>query len=155
MQTKLVLERIWHPLQLLLSNEIESTGLVHGMSFCQDSSRKKSPKRALIVDAAWDTIGVESGNESSVLYCSRLKWLEIRELKRSMKLVSPSPLPTVKSISYFPVTLPSVGRSRNIGSKVRKSGSNVSVKSKLQHPPRAYPGHLTSFPAREEGIWLT
>ena len=22
-------------------------------------------------------------------------------------------------------------------------------------PPRAYPGHLTSFPAREEGIWLT
>ena len=32
---------------------------------------------------------------------------------------------------------------------------NVSVKSKLQHPPRAYPGHLTSFPAREEGIWLT
>ena len=29
---------------------------------------------------------------------------------------------------------------------------NVSVKSKLRHPPRAYPGHLTSFPAREEGI---
>ena len=29
----------------------------------------------------------------------------------------------------------------------------VSVKSKLQHPPpRAYPGHLTSFSAREEGI---
>ena len=33
----------------------------------------------------------------------------------------------------------------------------VSVKSKLQHPPPppANPGHLTSFPAREEGIWLT
>ena len=32
----------------------------------------------------------------------------------------------------------------------------VSVTSKLQHPPpRAYPGHLTSFPAREKGIWLT
>ena len=27
----------------------------------------------------------------------------------------------------------------------------VSVKSKLKHPPRAYPGHLTSFPAREGG----
>ena len=31
----------------------------------------------------------------------------------------------------------------------------ISVKSKLQQPPRAYPGHLTSFPARGEGIWLT
>ena len=30
-------------------------------------------------------------------------------------------------------------------------GGNVSVKSKLQHSPRAYPGHLTSFPAREGG----
>ena len=29
--------------------------------------------------------------------------------------------------------------------------NNVSVKSKLQHPSRAYPGHLTSFPAREGG----
>ena len=32
--------------------------------------------------------------------------------------------------------------------------SNVSVKSKLKHsppPPPAYPGHLTSFPAREGG----
>ena len=30
---------------------------------------------------------------------------------------------------------------------------NVSVKSKLQHPPppRPYPGHLMSFPAREGG----
>ena len=28
---------------------------------------------------------------------------------------------------------------------------NVSVKSKLKHPPWAYPGHLTSFPAREGG----
>ena len=27
----------------------------------------------------------------------------------------------------------------------------VAVKSKLKHPPRAYPGHLTSFPAREGG----
>ena len=27
----------------------------------------------------------------------------------------------------------------------------VPVKSKLKHPPRAYPGHLTSFPAREGG----
>ena len=32
-----------------------------------------------------------------------------------------------------------------------KMGHNVSVKSKLKHPPRAYPGHLTSFPAREGG----
>ena len=31
------------------------------------------------------------------------------------------------------------------------SGVYVSVKSKLKHPPRAYPGHLTSFPAREGG----
>ena len=23
------------------------------------------------------------------------------------------------------------------------------MKSKVEHPPRAYPGHLTSFPARE------
>ena len=29
--------------------------------------------------------------------------------------------------------------------------SNVSVKSKLKHPPRAYPGHLTCFPVREGG----
>ena len=30
--------------------------------------------------------------------------------------------------------------------------NNVPVKSKLKHPPpRAYPGHLTSFPAREGG----
>ena len=28
---------------------------------------------------------------------------------------------------------------------------NVSVKSKPQHPPRAYPGHLMPFPAREGG----
>ena len=28
---------------------------------------------------------------------------------------------------------------------------NVPVKSKLKHPPRAYPGHLTSFTAREGG----
>ena len=27
----------------------------------------------------------------------------------------------------------------------------ASVKSKLQNPPRAYPGHLTSFLAREGG----
>ena len=33
-----------------------------------------------------------------------------------------------------------------------KNRPYVSVKSKLQHPPRAYPGHLTSFPTREEGI---
>ena len=26
---------------------------------------------------------------------------------------------------------------------------NVPVKSKLKHPPGAYPGHLTSFAARE------
>ena len=29
--------------------------------------------------------------------------------------------------------------------------TNVSVKSKLKHPPRAYPGHLASFAAREGG----
>ena len=29
--------------------------------------------------------------------------------------------------------------------------SNVPVKSKLKHPPRAYPGHLTSSLAREGG----
>ena len=28
---------------------------------------------------------------------------------------------------------------------------NVPVKSKLKHPPRAYPGHLPSFTAREGG----
>ena len=32
---------------------------------------------------------------------------------------------------------------------------NVSVKSKLQHPPRAYPGHLMPFPAREGGNLIT
>ena len=31
------------------------------------------------------------------------------------------------------------------------TGNYVSVKSKLQHPPRAYPGHLTLFLAREGG----
>ena len=31
------------------------------------------------------------------------------------------------------------------------SGSNVPVKSKLKHSPRAYPGDLTPFPAREGG----
>ena len=30
-----------------------------------------------------------------------------------------------------------------------------SLKSKLQHPPRAYPGHLTHFPAREGGNLIT
>ena len=39
---------------------------VNGTSFCQDSSRKKSPNCALIVDAVGDTIGIDSGNESSV-----------------------------------------------------------------------------------------
>ena len=34
---------------------------------------------------------------------------------------------------------------------VNHSYDYVSVKSKLKHPPRAYPGHLTSFPAREGG----
>ena len=28
---------------------------------------------------------------------------------------------------------------------------NVPVKSKLKHPPRVYPRHLTSFPARDGG----
>ena len=32
---------------------------------------------------------------------------------------------------------------------------NVSVKSKFQHPPRAYPGHLTPFLAREGGNLIT
>ena len=32
---------------------------------------------------------------------------------------------------------------------------NVSVKSKLQHPPRAYPEHLTPFLAREGGNLIT
>ena len=32
---------------------------------------------------------------------------------------------------------------------------NVPVKSKLQHPPRAYPGHLLLFPAQEGGHLIT
>ena len=35
--------------------------------------------------------------------------------------------------------------------KNRKRSGYVPVKWKLKHPPRAYPGHLTSFPAREGG----
>ena len=37
--------------------------------------------------------------------------------------------------------------------EVNLSGSNVSVKSKLQHPPSpwAYPGHLTTLQSREGG----
>ena len=31
------------------------------------------------------------------------------------------------------------------------TSGNVGVKSKLRHPPREYPGHLTPFPAREGG----
>ena len=30
----------------------------------------------------------------------------------------------------------------------------VPVKSKLKHPLRAYPGHLTSFPVREGGNFI-
>ena len=32
---------------------------------------------------------------------------------------------------------------------------NVPVKSKFQHPPRAYPGHLMPFLAREGGNLIT
>ena len=32
-----------------------------------------------------------------------------------------------------------------------RGSSNVLVKSKLQHPPRAYPGHLTVHRARRGG----
>ena len=42
----------------------------------------------------------------------------------------------------------------NVQRMVMGTTSNVPVKSKLKHsppPPRAYPGHLTSFPAREGG----
>ena len=59
---------------------------------------------------------------------------------------------TLSLVSKFVVPVP-VWRSVTRPSETTLPGvvRYVSVKSKLQHPPRAYPGHLTSSPVLEGG----
>ena len=54
------------------------------------------------------------------------------------------------SESLLFITKEVTGSQHRIGPVMYQSNRSFNIP-----PPRAYPGHLTSFPAREEGIWLT
>ena len=73
----------------------------------------------------------------------------LKEAKHILSLLPPGDRSLIKS-AYMPLLFAYLSRVWG-GGGFNWPVHNVPVKSKLQHPPRAYPGHLTSFPAREGG----
>ena len=122
--------------------------LVNFLSFCLSGGK-------LVIDVPFPLKGF---NFDRILIIS-VATAEIKMLAEAAKET-----PSLGSVSFHIVGLPALCTVSVIGKNpmlfavfwrisVRFSDPPyVSVKSKLQHPLRAYPGHLTSFLAGREGI---